>query len=72
MSTIQPLLKHPAECGLIVHTQTHSAGWHDAHAVSLSSVRANPNFIAVLDAGALASLIGFVLLDSSTSVAGEG
>jgi|AntDeeMetageno51_2_1112566.scaffolds.fasta_scaffold02386_1 hypothetical protein len=34
------MLKHPAECGLVVHTQTHSAGCHDTHAVSLSSVRA--------------------------------
>ena len=34
------MLKHPAECGLVVHTLTHSAGCHDTHAVSLSSVRA--------------------------------
>jgi len=33
------MLKHPAECGLVVHTQTHSAGCHDTHAVSLSSVK---------------------------------
>ena len=39
------MLKHPAECGLVVHTLTHSAGCHDTHAVSLSSVRALTNLV---------------------------
>jgi len=42
------MLKHPAECALIVHTQTHSAGCRDSHAVSLSSVRAIVHYTPIL------------------------
>lgn len=64
------MLDHFAEYGLLVPTQTHSAGWHDSHAVSLRSVRAifftiryNIDYVKFFeDERGVSEVVGFILL----------